>query len=425
MNKIHKLLPILLLSILLISCKKDPVAQEIPEKPAKPADTTQTKPPVQGTKGRVIPLGTGSGNLTIDGISLGLACDDVIKIKGGKYSNINIRNINTGCKVTVQNDGLVEIAGNGDHIFISKVSNLIISGGGTAGMQYGFVSKDNPQHRSIIVTGIVQNLTIQNFAFKNIRDYVIYFNSGQLIYNGNENTAYTNLKFLNNSCDNTGAFLNMEGGVENGVIRGLVKNLEIAYLDFRNSNSGEAVLAENADDYNVHHNTVIDVNTNNNNHNGIFTMKGSGSFHHNLVRNHQGNAIRAWARSLGTVPKDILIYNNTVVNSRKYSGFEIQSFENMIINGKTTYTNAKVYNNICGRLNTNKDWDGVILDLYGLLGGKCEVYNNTGFDFPKPNPKSFIVSQQGNTVPVQTNNKYFATAKDAGIPDINALQIQN
>lgn len=424
MNKIQKLLPVLLLAFLLISCKKDQVAQEITS-PEIPNDTTQVKPPAQGNKGRIIPLGTGSGNLIIDGSNLGLACDDVIKIKGGTYSSINIKNINTGCKITIQNDGLVEIAGNSDHIFLNKVSNLTISGKGTPGITYGFVSRDSPQHRSISVTGAVQNLTVQNFAFKNIGDYVIYFNSGQIVYNGSESSYSNNVKFLNNSCVNTGSFLHMEGGVENGVIRGLVKNLEVAYLDFRNSNSGDAVLAENADDYNIHHNTVIDVNSTNNNHNGIFTMKGSGSFHHNLVRNHQGNAIRAWTRSFGTTPKDVLIYNNTVVNSRKYSGFEVQSFASMIIAGKTTYSNVKVYNNICGKLNTSKDWVGVVVDIYSLEGGKCEVYNNTGFDFPAPNPKSYIVSQQASTVPVETNNKYFATAAEAGIPDINALKIQN
>lgn len=428
MNKFHKLLPFIFVFIFFTSCKKSEVVQEIKQTPSNTVDTVKTNPPTSKppiVKGRVIALGTGSGRLVIDGSTLGLACDDVIKIKSGTYSNIEIKNINTGCKITIQNDGLVEIAGNGDHIYITKVSNLILTGSGTTGLTHGFVSRDNPQHRSISVNGIVKDLTIENFSFKNIGDYVIFFNSKELIYNGNDNTAYTNLKFLNNKCTLTGSFLKLEGGVDNGIMRGMVKNLEIAYLDFRNSNSGDAVLAENVDNYNVHHNTVSDVNSNNNNHNGVFTLKGSGSFHHNLVRNHQGNALRAWVRSLGTVAKEVLIYNNTIVNSRKYSAFEIQAFSGHMLNGRTTYVNAKVYKNLCGKMNTSKDWDGVILDLYGMEGGKCEVYDNTGFEFPAPNPKSYIVSQQSSTAAILTNNKYYATAKEAGVADINSLTIQN
>lgn len=416
-------LPVLLL-LLFTACKKidntPPTTPTTPPVTAPPADTTVKSNPA----GRILALGTGSGDLVIDGTTLGVKCSDVIKVKGGVYTSIIVKNINVGCTVTIQNDGLVEIAGSNDHMVFTNVSNLTVSGAGTASISRGFVSRDNAQHRSIIINGAVHDVTFQNFSFKNIGDYVVYMNNSALVYNSASATTYTNnLKFLNIDCDNTATFLQMDGGVVNGVVTGVVKNLEIAYLNFKNSNCGNIIFVGNADDYNIHHNTVNAINQTNNNHNGIFTIKGSGSFHHNLVTNHQGNAIRAWARSLGTTPKEVLIYNNTVVNSRKYSAFEAQSFEDEISAGKTTFANVKVYNNICGDLNLSKDWVGVIVDVYSLVGGKIDVYNNTGFDFPAPNPTSFIENVQSTTTPTLTNNVYYPTAQAAGI-NTSSLAIQ-
>jgi hypothetical protein len=420
--------PALMALVFFSSCKKsEAILEKAPEiakpvDPGKPADTTVTPPPVTG---RIIPLGTGSGNLIIDGSTLSLKCNDVIQIQTGTYSTITVRNINAGCPITIQNKGLVQVSGNTDHWLLANVSNLVVTGNGDPNISKGFVSRDNPQHRSIILTGAIHDLTIQNFAFKNIGDYVVYRVYSNVAYvPGDESTYTNNLKFFNIDCENTSSFLQFDGGTDNGIITGLAKNLEIAYLSFKNSNCGHVAFIGNADDYNIHHNTITDINPTNDNHNGIFTIKGTGSFHHNLVRNHQGNAIRAWAKTIGTTPKDVLIYNNTVVNSRKYSAFEVQSFSSEMMSGKTTYSNIKVYNNICGDLNKSGDWVGVILDVYSLEGGKCEVYNNTGFNFPSASQYSKFTNTQANQNTIATNNSYFATAQEAGIADINALTIQ-
>lgn len=425
-TRIFALIPVLAL-LFVASCKKiettpEPVAST-PATPSKPADSTIVSD-TNLVAGRVLKVGTGSGDLTIDGKTLGVKCTDVIKIKAGVYTHIEIKNINVGCNVTIQNDGLVEIAGSNDHIVLTNVSNLTFTGNGTSGIAKGFVSRDNAAHRSIIINGTVHDLTIEYFSFKNIKDYVVYMNNSSVNYTGAAGTYSNNVKFLNNDCNNTGSFLQLDGDISSAGVAGLIKNLEVAYLNFTNSNSGYVAWVGNADDYNIHHNTITNVNTTNNNHNGLFTIKGSGSFHHNLVRNHQGNAIRAWGRSLGTTAKNVLIYNNTVVNSRKYSAFEVQSFQNEIVSGKSTFVNVKVYNNICGQLNTSKDWVGVVLDIYSLFGGKIDIYNNKGFDFPAPNANSNIINIQSITPTTETNDVYFKTASAAGISDINKLTIQ-
>lgn len=419
MGKMYLNITAIIAIILSASCKK--AADLSPVAGANPITGIATTTPVLG---RILPIGTGSGNLTIDGSSMGLKCNDIIKVKGGTYNGVDVQNINAGCPIYIKNDGLVEIAGNWDHMHITNVSNLTISGDGTLGIDKGFVSRDNLYYHSIILNGASQNLTIQNFSFSNIGNVVIY-NVGTNVYTPGQTSSYTqNLKILNNTCTNTSTFMQLGGDVIGGVITGLVKNLEIANLNFSNSDCGIVVFAANADNYDIHHNTITDVNPTNNNHNGIFMIKGSGAFHHNLVKNHQGNAIRAWIRSFGTTPQDVLIYNNVVVNSRKYSAFEVQSFANEISPGVTTYANAKIYNNTCGNLNLSKDWYGVIVDVYDLFGGTCNVYDNVGFNFPAPNPNSFIVNQQATTTPVLSNNVYFTTAQDAGVNDINKITVK-
>src|SRR5690606_20421593 len=142
--------------------------------------------------------------------------------------------------------------------------------------------------------------------------------------------------------------------------------VEIAHNLFQNSNAGSLIVFLNAEDFDVHHNIVNNVNTKNNNHNGIFHMQGNGHFHHNKLTNYQGNAIRLWPYSRGNTPKTVEIHHNICYNTRKYGAFEIQAFKDHIIQGQTTFVNAKVYNNTVGKMNTSKDWDGQILDLYSM-----------------------------------------------------------
>ena len=323
------------LLLVVTSCSKiDGVTSNPNAAKAVVPDTVVTKTTTTTTAGRSVPVGTGTGDLVIDGAVIGVKCNDVIKVKAGTYTTINIQNINSGCPITVQNDGQVTIAGSQDQMNLTNVSDLTISGAGTTGISRGFISRDNTIHRSILIHGAVHNLTIQNFSFINVGDYVIYFNNSTMVYDASNPATYSsNLKLLNITCNNTQSLLQEDGDIANGVVTGVIKGLEIAYLNFSNSNCGNIIFVGNADDYNIHHNTITNINQTNNNHNGIFTIKGNGQFHHNLVTNHQGNAIRAWARSLGTTPKNVLIYNNTVVGSRKYSAFECQSFSDEIVAG--------------------------------------------------------------------------------------------
>lgn len=401
--------------LLFSSCKKD-LLEEIAGKPSvTPVTEVDTVVVTPILYNRTINVGTGSGDLVIDGSTMGLQCKDLIKIKGGKYGGIAIKNIISadGCPITIKNDGLVELAGDFVQMSLYNLRNVTISGDGTKGIDKGFVFRDN-KYRGVQIEGTLNQFTFQYASFKNIGDHSISYGY-RTVYNGTSESYSKDLKFLHISSENTHTLLSIDGAVDNGSIKGLVKNIEIAYLDFKNASAvGAVVYLGIAEDYDIHNNRVDNVNTAINNHNAIFGVFGTGKFHDNYISNHQGNAIRAWGVTIGTSPKNILIYNNIVTNSRKYSGFEVQGFDLNMIAGKTTFANAIVFNNTCAYLNTSNDWEGNVVDVYSLKGGKCDVYNNLAYKFQ---PNGVIAGQEAELKPNAWSNLYFKTSNEAGIDE--------
>lgn len=401
------------------ACKKQAVIDEVkttPEVvvPVVPKDPDPT--PNTPTYAQTYEIGTGSGDLSINGSAYSFNGNTLFKIKGGKYKSIKIANIDGGINlVTIQNDGLVEMVN--AEMRLENLNNVTITGNGTAGIEKGFIFSDN-NYRSIQVDGSLDNFTLQYFSFKNIRDYVFTYKY-QKLYDGTEKSYSKNLKFLNIDCDNTGTLIAGDGSISSGKPLGLLKNVEVAFVNFKNSPSvGTIVYFGNVENYDIHDNVVNNINTNNDNHNGIFMIKGNGKFHNNYISNHQGNAIRAWCFTLGSTPKNVLIYNNIVLNSRKYSPFEVQSFDDYLFSGISTFVNAKVFNNTCGNINLSKSWQGNVVDVYSLKGGTCDVYNNLAYNLNNESTdKAYIAGQQSGLTPVESNNLYYKTSREAGIID--------
>lgn len=432
MVKASRMHLILCALFILCACKKNPSVGaevenpviDIPVIPKPPKDTTN----IPGDA-KIFQVGTGSGNLTIDGKTLNITGNSVIKIKGGSYSDIQISNISVeNAEVFILNDGLVELVGN-RQMTLSNLKNVTVSGNGTAGINKGFVFRDRSSDGvSIQLRNDINDFTLKYVSFSNINTYnAIQYNS-QKIYDGSENSYSKNLKFLYIDSENTGTLMRFRGSVENGTITGLVKNIEIGFVNFKNSRGvGSVVALENADSYDIHNNTIQDVNQDNSNHNGIFYVQGNGKFYNNKIKNHQGNAIRAWAYSIGSSPKEILIFNNIVINSRQYGAFELQAFDRNIISGKTTFVNAKIFNNTCGNLLPKESFPAQVVDLYGLKGGKCDIFNNLGYNFTLvgQNNTNFIWNDMGDKPPVAFNNKYFRSLGEAGIADENQLQLNS
>jgi len=402
------------LVILFAACKKNnTITTNISETSVSAPSVPEAVAPIQSIPSYEV--GTGSGDLTIDGKSLDLTTIKLIKIKSGTYKSISIKNIlaSPSSPVSIKNNGQVKIT---EGVFTSNVSYIYISGDGDASIAYGF-SFENIAFRAIKLDGKMSGVTIKNMSFKNVKDYCIAGennNGSGLTYDGTANTRTEGFKILNCLFDNTGTIV-FGGSLskDNGEDSGFFKDIEIAYNTFSNTESGTVCSFSNVQDYNIHHNVVNNLNNSNNNHNGIFYMQGNGKFHDNKLTNYQGNAIRMWAYSRGSSPATVEIYNNICYNTRKYGAFEIQGFDRYIVPGKSTFVNAKVYNNTVGKMNTNKDWQGQILDLYNY-GGTLEYYSNIGFDLYNNN--SSITNMINNMSDVkiikEENNKYSAKYSD-------------
>lgn len=285
----------------------------------------------------------------------------VILIPKGYYEGVKI--------VGSLSDATIDFSGStfskGSSIYLGKGNNVKITN----------LVLDNPAPRAIQFDFALNNLELNNISFIGGSDYAISSPN----YDKNTNTG---LKIINCSFDNAGQ-INLGAYIttNNDLSFGLFKDVEIAGCTFKNGNLGDAVIISNAMNYNVHDNKVDNYNATNNNHNGIFHLQGNGKFYNNKLTNYQGNALRAWLFSRDG--NGIEIYNNTLFNTRKYGGFEVQEFKGTFINGISS-ANAKVYNNTVGQMNTSKAWQGQILDVY-QISGTLEYKNNLGFNLYSDN----------------------------------------
>lgn len=420
----HKLILLLSLSISLVSCKKNTAIAETPTPEEKPIVPIPTPPqPSVPDNAVVYMVGTGSGSLVIDGSTLNLADNSIIKISGGTYKSIAVRNINgkPGKTVFVKNEGQVIIT---ESMNTENLNNVTISGDNVAGMPYGIKFEDI-KYMALTMGGKMSGVTLKSLSFKNVSNYVIAgqsSNGSELNYDQTSATRTESFKILNCLFENVGSIvfggkINKTTGQDNG----LFKDVEIAYNIFRDSPGvGSVALFTNVQDYDIHHNVVTDINQGTNNHNGVFSMIGNGKFHDNKLSNYQGNAIRMWLFSRGANPVTCEIYNNVCYNTRKYSGFELQGFDEFIFPGRTSFANAKVYNNTVGKMNTSKDWEGQLLDLYNYNGGSLEYYNNLGFDLNTNGyfgMTNMINNNSDVKFVVERNNKY-VQQQDGAVSDV-------
>jgi len=403
------------------SCKKKsftavdiPSTDSIPGAPILPTEPNTPLPTLP--VGESILVGNGSGNLIIDNNTLKGASATVIRIKGGSYSVISIQNLNGSVDnpITIINEGQVKV---GEAIETRDINNVIISGAGNNSIKHGIVL-ENLGYRAIRMNGKMNGVTIRNIYFRNVPDLCIAgddSNGRRLAHDGTAATRTERFKILHCVFDNVGT-IGFGGELNRSGDTGFFKDIEIAYNVFKNSDAGNLCVFTNVQDYNIHHNIVDQVNPRNANHNGIFFMQGNGKFHNNKLTNYQGNALRAWIFSRGTTPSTLEIYNNMCFNTRKYGAFEIQEFAHHLVQGKTIHLNAKVYNNTAGKMNTSRDWQGQLLDLYNI-SGTLEYFNNLGFELYSSETNKLLTDMINNMsetrITKNTNNLYFKNQNEA------------
>ena len=410
-------------SLFFISCGKKQIVPEVPELPAPDeSDKNQDESgEVESPTGDFILVGEGKGTLIIDGNTKKYTCNTHIRIKEGSYSNITIRNLTgkSGCPFVITNEGTVRFDGSGRTLFLEDLSYVEILGNSNSSLKYGFVFQ-NSRNEAIKISGAINHFTLSNARFDGINAYGVISYKPTLVYNGSEDSFLKDLHFLNLESEGSGTLIRFESQEGNRNIIGLIRGIEIAGVHFSKSPQvGSVIVLGKAEDVDLHNNLIEDINSSSSNHNGVFYIQGNGKFYNNIVRNHQGNAIRAWIFSIGNTPKEMLIYNNIVINSREYGAFELQAFDRDIIPGISTFANAKVFNNTCGDLKPKGgSFPAQIVDLYGLFGGECEIFNNIGYSFYRvgQNNTNYFWNQLGNTSPSKhSHNVYFDNYQQAGI----------
>ncbi len=411
-----------------ISCKKrsikldddlQAITDSVPETVDPPTPPEDNAPPAEEEEEEEesILVGNGSGSLTINSSTLNGTSATTIRIRSGSYSVISIQNL-TGTidnPITIVNDGQVRV---GEAIETRDINNVVISGAGNSTIPYG-ISFENLGYRAIRMSGKMSGVTIRNIYFKNVPDLCIAgddSNGRGLANDGSVATRTERFKILHCVFDNVGT-IGFGGELNRSGDTGFFKDVEIAYNTFKNSDAGNLCVFTNVQDYDIHHNVVDQVNPRNNNHNGIFFMQGNGKFHDNILTNYQGNAIRAWVFSRGTTPATLEIYNNICFNTSKYGAFEIQEFAHHLVSGKTTYLNAKVHNNTAGKMNTSRDWQGQVLDLYNISGA-LEYYNNLGFELyssESNKPITDMINNMSSTRITRNTDNLYYTSQNAAI----------
>ena len=342
-----------------------------------------TPPIVTPPAGPIVNVGDGKSTVTIDGKVTTYAAGTTIIVKAGTYANgINIQNL-TG--VTVQGtdvilDGLSQSKdGFYNCLNLNNLTNVTIS---------GFTTKDNG-YRMVNINSRMVGLTLNQLTFTNCNQGFSISGGQNIVWDGTDNTVnLLNFSVTNSTFNNCGGS-GLGGGIENGKITNMIKNLVISGNTFTGGNPGDIFECQAVDGFQIFNNTITGVNLNSIVDNRLFMMTGNGDAYNNKFTNYEGHAIGIWPLTFGTTPKTCHIHNNTCIGSTRYAAFEMQEFAAYAIPGVTTHADLIVDSNIAGNMNTSQwtGYPGTFIDNYqfGYLGGSTTLTNNVGYNwFPQP-----------------------------------------
>ena len=375
-------------------------------------------------QGKKIYVGTGSGFIDYPTAqaTLNLHDDDTVMINPGKYKNMNFKNITAspGHKIYIMNSGQVEFNDPQPSTF-SNLTNVEIRGDGTPGIDFGFYMHD--LIRGIYIDGTMTSVYFSYIKMVNIADYSIFFYNPSLVYNGtnNSNSLFYDIKFLHFSVYNImTSFLQMgvyTRIVDDGLIN-MMRKLEVAYCTVDYTDQEDVLHLDKVVDANIHHNRFSHLGKNDFRHTGIVYLYGNGDVHHNYISDYWGSGVRAHGFSLDAVGA-INIYDNIMVNSRKYSAVEAQiTPEDITYSPYMHYCNYKIYNNTFGNLSAY-DWNCSMIATYDAVGGTIEIKNNLGFNIQRDKPYdpawNYVFQQLNVTKPDTANNLYSPNYLNLGL----------
>jgi len=333
----------------------------------------------------------------------------------------------------ITNKRIVIAKGTLNYLNVGKVVNSVIDLTGVdmqsgaidiavaSGLEiFGATMHDQP-YRCINFNGLSNDVYLHDISFKNVSNYVIG-NYNQTYWDGTDATAAKNWRFDKLTFENTSTCFQSDASLDAKGVKNLLKNFSITNSTVKNSpNIAQAFYLGACDGYVFSGNKFSNLNAINNNDNGIIMAYGTGSVFNNTLVDHEGYLIRSRTMSFGPVVKSVVMYNNFVYNSRKYSALEVQTTDEM----KTfidrypkwaSVATSEAYGNLAGVLSTSGDWAGVLFVAYNTYA-TINVHDNTGFAYfnTEKDPATSIHPMNDPVVTPLTsiNNIYYKTYADA------------
>lgn len=371
-------------------------------------------------------VGTGSGNLTVDGNVTTFLPGSLIVIAPGSYGTINIQNL-TSETVENGNGAVIMDGGNGTNNYAGinmtscNTTHITRNPAIASTVPYGFICQNN-NYRPTAISNRNMFDTLEWIEYYNIGDYVIYFSSStSYVWDGTDATVQGKGLSLKNllfdSCSAT--CIEMPGSLSTSAVTNLQRGTEFGYINFRWCDGGDLVFCQPIDQYTIHDCIGWQINNDNDDDNGLFHMVGNGDFYRNYFHEYQGHIIRMWTLSYGAIPEIDSVYDNISDSSYKYSPYEWQSTAGLNIPAapNTTYVNIRLNNNTHGDLNYSHQtsFDACLVDNYSMpAGATIQAKNNLLFNTFTSNGIAGRMYQFTQTGTDTTKNWYYTSATNAG-----------
>ncbi|PPL00244.1 hypothetical protein [Parapedobacter indicus] len=374
--------------------------------------------------GRIFQVGTGSGNLTINGsvIGGGLLADDVVEIVPGTYNVITIQDFNiiSGFATVRPQTGRITAASIAPYRLIGAIiENIDLVGGGQSNIRFGGSSA--LPYKNIIFRGL---------SFTGATSFSVRHQNPQVYNPSNPDaTALQNITFDSNEFVNCPQF--QLGGSPNDDT-GRVINLVFKNNICRNRNGnydwldGEApdgssvapnyfINVTNAENYDFDGNTFYKI-MRPENHTAMIFASGWGLIRNNRAEKYRGQLGRQWlyAKESGRATYS---YNNLGKDCFKYSLLECQVTSGMSGAANWVASDYYCFFNTAINFGAWEDpdfWQAIVLDNYGIGGANVYFENNLGVN---------VLPNTGNTSLIwgaaATTNLYNQTFADRFAAKIN------
>lgn len=300
--------------------------------------------------------------------------------------------------------------------------HVVFSGTGHVGLEHGFRFHDIP-YRAIKLKGDLDSTRIDHCRFENVGDHVIRVNADRK-FDGTQETSIEGMEFSHLHVKNSGAVIDWGDYNTASDFIGIGRNISIHDNVVDSSQQGTAFRLNKVFEADIHHNTITRMGLGlSSTHPGTIMLRGDGRIHHNLIRNVWGVASRNFGCGLGRTGK-VDVNDNIFIGSRKYSSIEANS----LASDTTSRASAPFVGNCDYRFFHNTmgnqkaaDFYSAMVDVYTLLGARCEIKNNLGFHIATDRPfepaRNYVYNLLNPNPPDTARNLYRTNPTDLGLAD--------